>query len=134
MTLKISLAPAESVVIGKARVENGGDHRCTLIITGEEVVLRGRRILQERDATTPMKRLYFVVQCMYLAEDKPILNDLCLKVCREAIKAWPALAIKVADVAELVGEQRYYEALSLAHDLVERERAVLDRVETEGDQ
>lgn len=134
MTLKISLAPAESVVIGKARVENGGDHRCTLIITGEEVILRGRRILQERDATTPMKRLYFVVQCMYLADAKAILNDLCLEVCREAIVAWPAMAPEVADLADRVGDERYYEALSKAHDLVERERKLLGQAGKEDDQ
>jgi flagellar protein FlbT len=127
MTLKISLAPGECVVIGKAKVENGGDHRCTLIINGEEVILRGRRVLRERDAVTPMTRLYFVIQCMYLADDKAILNDLCLNVCREAIVAWPAMATEVADTAQLVGAERYYEALTKAYDLVERERKLLDQ-------
>lgn len=131
MTLKISLAPAESVVIGKAKVENGGEHRCTLIITGDEIILRGRRILRERDAVTPMTRLYFVVQCMYLADSKAILNDLCLQVCREAIAAWPALATEVAAVGELVGCEQYYDALSKAYDLVQRERKVLEHVSKE---
>ena len=133
MTLKISLAPAECVVIGKAKVENGGDHRCTLIITGDEVVLRGRRVLRERDAVTPMTRLYFVVQCIYLADDKSNLNDLCLKVCQEAFTAWPSLAPQVVAVAEAVGDGRYYEALTKAYELVERERKLGGDADKEND-
>jgi len=125
MTLKINLVPGECVVIGKARVENGGDHRCTLIIQGEEVILRGRRVLRERDATTPMKRLYFVVQCIYLAEDKAVLTDLFFQVCREGIAAWPEFGTNIADIGELIQAQRYYEALNQTHALVEREQKLL---------
>jgi flagellar protein FlbT len=121
MSLKISLAPGESVVIGKAKVENGGDRRCTLIVTGEEAVLRGRRVMREQDATTPMKRLYFVVQAIYLTDDKSLLTPLLMDVLREAVQSWPESAAQAVMVGELVGEEKYYEALSKAYELVELE-------------
>ncbi len=124
MSLKISLAPGESLVIGKAKVENGGDRRCTLIVTGEEVVLRGRRVMRERDATTPMKRLYFVVQCIYLTDDKPLLDGLLHQVLKEAANAWPDKGVAIADVGQSVAAEKYYEAVSKAYELVELEAGV----------
>ena len=121
MSLKISLAPGESVVIGKAKVENGDDRRCTLIVTGEEVVLRGRRVMREQDATTPLKRLYFVVQAIYLTDYKSLLTPLLMDVLREALQSWPEMAVPIVTVGELIGEGKYYEALSKTYELVEQE-------------
>ncbi len=121
MSLKISLAPGESVVIGKAKVENGDDRRCTLIVTGEEVVLRGRRVMREQDATTPLKRLYFVVQAIYLTDYKSLLTPLFMDVLREALQSWPEMAVPIVTVGELIGEGKYYEALSKTYELVEQE-------------
>jgi flagellar protein FlbT len=130
MTLKISLAPAECVVIGKARVENGGQHRCTLIITGNEVVLRQKRVMREREATTPMKRLYFVVQCMYLADDKLARDGLFRlfgDVVREAVHAWPSLTLDVTRVGEQVLAGNDYSALNEAYGLIDIEAGLSGR-------
>jgi len=135
MTLKISLAPGESVVIGKARVDNGGEHRCTLIITGNEVILRQKRILRERDADTPMKRLYFVVQCMYLADDdraRDSLHELFHAVAREVVATYPALTLEVASVGQNILGGNDYKALNEANALVEQEAALLQN-ESRGD-
>lgn len=126
MTLKINLAPGECVVIGKARVENGGDRRCTLIVTGSETILREKRILRERDATTPLKRLYFVVQSIYLADDKEQLYDLYHAVAREAVQAWPHLLLDITDVGTEILAGNDYGALNKAHALVESEQQLLD--------
>jgi flagellar protein FlbT len=122
MTLKISLAPAESVIIGKARVENGGEHRCTLIINGSETILREKRVMREADATSPLKRLYFVVQCIYLADDRPSLFDLFHQVSREAATASPTLTLGIVEVGEMVMAGNEYTALNKAYELVELER------------
>ena len=71
MSLKINLAQGESILIGKAKVQNGGNGRCVLIVSGSENVLREKRIMREREATTPIRRLYFLTQSIYLADDKP---------------------------------------------------------------
>jgi len=129
MTLKINLTPGECVVIGKARVENGGDRRCTLIVSGSETILRQKRLLRERDATTPMKRLYFVVQCMYLADSREAresLIPLYHQVSREAVAVWPRQALAIVHAGELLMDGNDYGALNQVHALVELEQRLLD--------
>ena len=133
MTLKIGLAPGECVIIGKARVENGGERRCTLIITGEEIILRGRRVLREKDAVTPMTRLYFVVQCMYLSEDKAQLNELFVQVAREVTAAWPDTVLAIAEIGDNVFAGKLYDALNKMHELVEAEHKLLEHGERRSD-
>ncbi|MFD2233594.1 flagellar biosynthesis repressor FlbT [Phaeospirillum tilakii] len=126
MSLKINLAQGESILIGKAKVQNGGAGRCILIVSGSENVLREKRIMRERDATTPIRRLYFVTQSLYLTDDKPKLFTLYHQIAREAVAAWPMLAGAVTDVGELILVERYYDALMACHTLTEVERGLIE--------
>ena len=62
--LKVHLKPNERVYI------NGGvikvDRKVTLELMNEVVFLIEGHILQEEDATTPMRQLYFIVQSMLM--------------------------------------------------------------------
>ncbi len=128
MTLKINLAPGESVLIGKARVENGGERRCTLVVQGNEVILREKRLMRERDATTPMTRLYFVVQSIYLADNKESLYDLYHKIAHEAVMAWPGLTLAITEIGIEILAGNDYAALNLAHTLVNVEKDLIQGV------
>lgn len=131
MSLKINLAQGESILIGKAKVQNGGNGRCVLIVSGSENVLREKRIMRERDATTPIRRLYFLTQSIYLTDDKPKLFDLYHRVAREAVVAWPMLTGAITDVGELILVERYYDALMACHTLIEVERGLMGENEGE---
>jgi flagellar protein FlbT len=65
MPLKITLKPGERFVINGAVIENG-DHRASMTIINRTSVLREKDIMQEADANTPTKRIYFPVMMMYL--------------------------------------------------------------------
>lgn len=65
MPLKITLKPGERFVINGAVIENG-DHRASMTIINRTSVLREKDIMQEADANTPAKRIYFPVMMMYL--------------------------------------------------------------------
>jgi flagellar protein FlbT len=125
MTLRLNLAQGESVLIGQARVQNGGAGRCTLIISGNEKVLREKRIMLERDATTPIKRLYFAVQSIYLAEEANPLFPIYHNIARDAVLAWPMLTLQITDVSQWILDGNYYEALNQAHALIEVEQDLL---------
>lgn len=125
MSLKINLAQGESILIGKAKVQNGGSGRCVLIVSGNENVLREKRIMREKDATTPVRRLYFLTQSIYLADDKPILFDLYHQIAREAVAAWPILTGPITDIGEMILVERYYDALMACHTLVDIERELM---------
>ena len=67
MPLKLSLKPGEKFVLNGAVVQNG-DRRGTLILQNKASVLREKDILQQEEATTPARRVYFPIMMMYLDE------------------------------------------------------------------
>ncbi len=68
MALKLSLKPGEKFVINGAVIANG-DRRSSLIIHNKAAILRERDIMQEEEANTPARRVYFPIMLMYLDED-----------------------------------------------------------------
>jgi len=66
MPLKLSLKPGERFVLNGAVVENG-DRRATLVLQNKASVLREKDIMQQEEADSPAKRIYFPVMMMYLS-------------------------------------------------------------------
>jgi flagellar protein FlbT len=66
MPLKLKLAPGEKIVVNGAVMTNG-QHGAVLTINNHAAIMRESHILQEEDADSPTKRLYFLVQGMLLA-------------------------------------------------------------------
>ena len=67
MPLKLSLKPGERFVLNGAVVQNG-DRRGVLVLQNKASVLREKDIMQEEQANTPARRIYFPVMMMYLDE------------------------------------------------------------------
>lgn len=65
MPLKIDLKEGEKIAINGA-VMTAGRGGASIILQNEATLLRGRDILQEDEATTPAKRIYFLIQLMYI--------------------------------------------------------------------
>ena len=68
MPLKLSLKPGEKFVLNGAVVQNG-DRRSVLVLQNKASVLREKDIMQQDDANTPARRIYFPVMMMYLDEN-----------------------------------------------------------------
>ena len=68
MALKLSLKPGEKFVVNGAVIANG-DRRTSLIIHNKAAILRERDIMQEEEANTPARRVYFPIMLMYLDEE-----------------------------------------------------------------
>ena len=67
MPLKLSLRPGEKFVVNGAVVQNG-DRRAALVLQNKASVLREKDIMQQEEADTPAKRIYFPIMLMYLDE------------------------------------------------------------------
>jgi flagellar biosynthesis repressor protein FlbT len=65
LPLKLSLKPGERFVLNGAVVQNG-DRRAVLVLQNKASVLREKDIMQEHEADTPARRIYFPVMMMYL--------------------------------------------------------------------
>src|SRR6476660_3599336 len=67
MPLKLSLKPGEKFVLNGAVVQNG-DRRGVLVLQNKASVLREKDIMQQDEANSPARRIYFPVMMMYLDE------------------------------------------------------------------
>ncbi len=120
MPLKIELKPRESIIIGDALITNDND-RIRFYIDGNVPILREKFILKEKDATTPAKRVYFIVQQMYLSKGSKQLQQLFLEYVRDLQEAAPSLRPYVAPIAEAIIVSDYYAAIKSAAKLIEQE-------------
>ena len=120
MPLKIELKPRESIIIGDALITNDND-RIRFYIDGNVPILREKFILKEKDATTPAKRVYFIVQQMYLSKGSKQLQQLFLEYVRDLQEAAPSLRPYVASIAEAIIVSDYYAAIKSAAKLIEQE-------------
>ena len=64
MSLKIDLKPGEKFIVNGA-VLKAGKRRVSLILENEAMLLRSKDIMQEADATTPARRIYFTLMLLY---------------------------------------------------------------------
>ena len=135
MALKLTLKPKERFVINGAVVING-DRRSSLLIQNNASILREKDVMQEREAGTPVRRIYFAIQMLYL--DDANRNEY-LKLCERrldeflrAIKDREARA-QCASVLSDVKNCNYYRALRTCKKMLPFEEARLKYV-LEGDQ
>ena len=120
MPLKIELKPHESIIIGEALITNDGD-RTRFYIEGNVPILREKFILREKEANTPSKRVYFIVQQMYLSRAPEKLHSLYLEYVRDLQKAAPSLIPYISVVNENIINADYYGAIKSASQLIKKE-------------
>lgn len=117
MALKVELKPGERIILGQSVITNG-DSRSTLAIEGDEPILREKDILRPAEADTPCKRIYLVVQLMYLAEDPAIHRPSYDDLVRDVVEAAPSMGERIEHVNRLVSTGSYYRALKETQALI----------------
>ncbi|MBP3345652.1 MAG: flagellar biosynthesis repressor FlbT [Alphaproteobacteria bacterium] len=120
MPLKIELKPHESIIIGASLITNDGE-RTRFYIDGNVPILREKFIMREKEANTPSKRVYFVVQQMYLEKGNKELQNLYVEYVRDLQNAAPSLIPYIMPVSENILKNEYYAAIKCAGKLVEKE-------------
>lgn len=120
MPLKIELKPHESIIIGEALITNDNE-RTRFYIDGNVPILREKFILREKDANTPSKRVYFIVQQMYLAKNVEELQKLYIEYVRDLQKAAPSLIPYTSAITDSILRGDYYSAIKAAAVLTKKE-------------
>ena len=128
MPLKITLKPHERIIVGGAVMTNGG-MRCELMVESSVPVLREKDIMARDDADTPCKRIYFVIQLMYV-DEKNLLehNHLYWNLVKDVVTAAPSTVILIDQISERILNGNYYHALKLAKRLIDFEEEVITHV------
>ncbi len=120
MPLKIELKPHESIIIGDALITNDGE-RTRFYIEGKMPILREKFILREKDANTPSRRVYFIVQQMYLSNHPEKLSSLYIEYVRDLQNAAPSLISYITPINECVINSDFYGAIKAADKLIKKE-------------
>jgi len=128
MALKITLKPQERIIIGGAVITNG-NAKCDLNIENKVPLLRGKNILKEEDANSPARRIYFVIQLMYIDEENLAVHHKAYwDLVSDFIQAAPSAIPLIKEISEHIVSNKYYGALKLAGKLIDYEQEVISRV------
>jgi flagellar biosynthesis repressor protein FlbT len=125
MALVIDLKPQEKILIGEAVVTNG-DARARFTIEGDVPILRQKDVMKPEQADTPCKRIYLLVQCMYIARDPRGYHGTYFANVRDVQEAAPSTAPFFADINMHIIAGKYFQALKVAKKLIAYERSLLD--------
>ena len=126
MPLKIELKPGERLIVGNALITNDKE-RVKLFIEGNVPILREKYVLTEKEADTPCKKVYYVLQEMYLAKDPKILHPEYFARINEILQAAPSFASAVDELNKDILSGDYYAALEHMMDIIEKEAELLAR-------
>jgi flagellar protein FlbT len=120
MALVIDLKPGEKILIGAAVITNDAQ-RTRLHISGDAPILREKDVMKEEEADTPCKKVYFLVQCMYMSSTPKDYHKKYFDLVKEVQKAAPSTAFFFLAINEKIIEGTYYKAMREARELIKYE-------------
>ena len=124
MPLRVELKPFERIVIGETVIINSGT-RTSFLIDGDAPILREKDTVTAETADTPVKRLYFCVQMMYLKNDIPRYRTAYLGFIKELREALPGSRDVIDAVNAHVVGGALYKALKELRKLMKVEEGLL---------
>ena len=127
MALVIDLKPQEKILIGEAVITNSSQ-RTRLHIAGDAPIIREKDIMKEENADTPCKRIYFLIQCMYISRTPKEYHDKYFDSINEVQKASPSSSIFFMQINEHIMNGTYYKAMKLGKELIKHEEELLENV------
>ncbi len=125
MALKVELKPNERIVIGNAVVRNG-DTRSRLVIEGNVPIMREKDIMGVSDADTPAKRIYFVLQLMYLDRDIGPHREAFMTLIEEFMTAAPSAWPHLNQITRHILNGDVYKAIKATRSLIDYEKELLN--------
>ena len=128
MALKVTLKPGERVIIGGAVITNVAS---TVNLSSENPVpvLRQKDIISKEQADTPCKRIYLVIQLMYVdGANLSTHHNTYWSLVKDVLKAAPSTLPIIDRMNDLILGNKYYQALKAAKKLIEYEEEVVRHV------
>jgi flagellar protein FlbT len=124
LALKVELKPGEKIILGEAVVTNG-DTRTKLLIDGDVPILREKDILTAKTADSPAKRIYLVVQYMYLCNDISKHEPTYFTLAKEFLEAAPSALSRIEEINNQILTGNLYKALKRAKALMAYEKELM---------
>jgi flagellar biosynthesis repressor protein FlbT len=129
MPLKIRLKAHEKILLGNVVITNG-DRPTDFYVENKVSVLREKDIMKEDAAATPGRRLYFLIQLMYMDGNNLISYHAAYwELVREIVAAAPSTKQYLEEISALILDQDYYQALKAARKLMSYEVSLAKSIE-----
>ena len=126
MPLMLTLKPGERVILSGAVIKNGPTV-AHLQIENQVTLLRQKDILTEAEATTPCKKVYLVVQLMYIGDGLSTeLAPVYWELVRDILAAAPSTNDLISQISTYILSADFYHALKTAKKLISYEEELLD--------
>jgi len=124
----LTLRPGEKLFLNGAVLVNG-ESRSELTLLNEVSILREKDIMVEGAADTPCKRIYFLLQLMYIdpSSRETYLNNLNVATAEIASAARSTLPL-LNRIGEFVVLGDYYQAMKSAKMLISYEKELQEHV------
>lgn len=117
MPLKFVLRPNEKVIINGA-VIGTGDRPGSFYLYNTANFLRGREVLKEEQIDCIEKKLYFVIQLIYIFPEDAMLNlQRFASILGETRAARPDSAKDLDEIEKLVEVKNFYRALKICRKM-----------------
>ena len=117
MPLRFDLGPFEELHIGKCMIKNSHE-RSMFAVLGTMPILRGKEYLQESAAQSPLEKLYYCVQQMYLEEAYDKYQGLYLQLAARSMKEDPGVFSELESADQLIKAGNFYRALKELRKLI----------------
>lgn len=128
MALKLTLKPSEKIVIGGAVIRNGASPT-HIFVENNVPLLRQADIMTEAMANTPCRRIYLVIQLMYIDERNSVdLHPVFWELVKEVVEAAPSMKGLLSQVSEYILDGKFYQALKQAKKAISYEEELLRNV------
>lgn len=124
MPLQLTLKPGERVILAGAVIKNG-PNVAHLQIENQVTLLRQKDILGEAEATTPCKKIYLIVQLMYIGGLTSELAQVYWDLVRDVLAAAPSTNDLISQMSSLIVESSFYPALKVAKKLISYEEELI---------
>jgi flagellar protein FlbT len=121
------LKPGEKFIVNGA-VMVAGKSGASLALRNQAVLLRGRDVMQESEATTPARRLYFTLMLMYIDPDNRAAHAQSFaRFLGEYLEATTLASTraKLERIGGLAVADEYYAGLKLCRELIALEDSIL---------
>lgn len=126
MPLILTLKPGERVILAGAVIKNGSTV-AHLQIENQVTLLRQKDILTEADATSPCKKIYLVIQLMYIGDGlTPELAQVYWDLVRDVLSAAPSTKDLISEISAYIVASNFYPALKVAKKLISYEEELID--------
>lgn len=127
MSLKITLKPNEVFVVNGCVMKNSS-RRHTMIIENYADIIRGADLIQEEEAVTPLKKIYFLIQTAFL---EPKYREALIPVIHEQLAAVHKIfsaqvQSNIMECANYLSVGDYYKSLAILRPAIKYEKQLLD--------